>query len=162
MTAEAPNFSESLATRALPTIGTIGTPASLHHVKTSREKPAPAMTRSMPSSSATCTSSLNRRHRDHDVDADDAAVGDRARVTDLAAEFVVVESAAGDHADTARGGNRAGERGQRDAHGHAALDDGQSGSAVTDRQRWHFHVCNAPFVRDSSSVVHANTPGGDV
>ena len=53
-----------------------GTPASRHHVKTSREKPAPAMTRSMPSSSAVWTSSLNCPHGDHDVDADDA-VGER-------------------------------------------------------------------------------------
>ena len=60
-TAEAPNFCASFATRALPTIGTIGTPASLHHVNTSREKPAPAITRSIPSSSAAWTSSLNLR-----------------------------------------------------------------------------------------------------
>ena len=52
ITAEAPSISEIRASFALETIGTIGVPDSLPNPNISREKPAPATTRSIPSSMA--------------------------------------------------------------------------------------------------------------
>ncbi len=155
-TAEAPNFSESLATRALPTIGTIGTPASRHQVKTSREKPAPAMTKVDALVERGLHQFTKRPYRDHDVDADDA-VGQSPRLADLVAQFVGRQAAAGDDADAARFGDRGCQRRQRDAHRHAALDDGQSGGTVSDRERGHFH---GRTFRGHGVAVNATTPGG--
>ena len=47
--ADAPSFSEIFASLTDETIGTIGVLDSLPRPKTSREKPAPATTRSIPS-----------------------------------------------------------------------------------------------------------------
>ena len=60
-TAEAPRDWDILASLAEDTIGTIGVPESFPQANISREKPAPATTRSIPSSIAVVTKPLNSR-----------------------------------------------------------------------------------------------------
>ena len=99
-----------------------------------------------------------RPNGDHDVDADDPVSQRRAPCESRRASSSGRQTASGDDADAARLGDRSRQRRQRDANRHAALDDGQSGGSISDRERGHVHV--ADLSGSQASRGDATTPGG--
>ena len=88
------------------------------------------------------------------------SVAARARA-DLARAARRRQPGAGDDADAAGLGDRGGQRRQRDAHRHAALDDGQAGGAVADGEGGHVHV-DASLSSGSAGIARGHATAASV